>query len=163
MVPDSTGGQAASVKKLPPTSSEELVDRAYVDNAIAQLEKRIEQQLSTLVQQEMAKLKEDILQTVVRLIPEDFPQNTSSAAPLQRLSSGSELSSGESRRSSSMRKNASSKSGLKKEEKAKKKEEKEKKKAEKEREKEVKKERRKSLSMLKKAGVEKRSPFMAEV
>lgn len=151
-------------KAVPASSSSgELVDKSYIDTAIAQLERRIQQQLNALVQQEMAKLKEDILQTVVRLIPEDLSVLPAGPPPVPRLSSGgSEYGSDEAlkRRTISP---AASKSDLKKEEKIKKKEEKEKKKAEKEREKEVKKERRKSLSVLKKAGVDKKQPFMAEV
>jgi hypothetical protein len=194
------------------------VDKAYIDAAIAQLEKRMQQQLVVLVnqvrltrlasitalhgggggggvgdvvcgggawhvwwmvEQEMAKLKEDILQTVVRLIPEDFPAGgppSGSMSPLARLSSGGseQFSSDEGgltkRMSAGGRKNppaiyksggsSSKKESEKEKEKAKKKEEKEKKRAEKEREKETKKERRKSLSVLKKAGVEKKAlPF----
>lgn len=178
---NSTGGQppASIVKKVssPTSSSGELVDKAYIDAAIAQLEKRMQQQLVVLVNQEMAKLKEDILQTVVRLIPEDFPAGgppSGSMSPLARLSSGGseQFSSDEGgltkRMSAGGRKNppaiyksgGSKKESEKEKEKAKKKEEKEKKRAEKEREKETKKERRKSLSVLKKAGVEKKAlPF----
>jgi hypothetical protein len=214
------------VKKVssPSSSSGELVDKAYIDAAIAQLEKRMQQQLVVLVnqvrltpprphyqyqcstaamvtlcavvvrgtcvvscvvscrvEQEMAKLKEDILQTVVRLIPEEFPAGglpSGSMSPLARLSSGGseQFSSDEGglskRMSAGGRKNPpaiyKSGGGAKKEsekekEKAKKKEEKEKKRAEKEREKETKKERRKSLSVLKKAGVEKKAPLHFEV
>jgi hypothetical protein len=129
--------------------------------------------------QEMAKLKEDILQTVVRLIPEDLGVPPSgSMSPLARLSSGGseQFSSDEGalakRLSSGGRKNSPAiyrsggsgkKDSEKDKDKAKKKEEKEKKRVEKEREKEEKKERRKSLSMLKRAGVEKRGALPFEV
>ena len=135
-----------------------------------------------LVEQEMAKLKEDILQTVVRLIPEDFPAGgppSGSMSPLARLSSGGsqQFSSDEGglakRMSSGGRKNPpaiykSGGTGSKKEseteqDQAKKTEDKEKKRAEKDREKETKKERRKSLSMLKKAGVETKGALPFEV
>jgi hypothetical protein len=55
-VSDSTGGQppSSAVKKISSpasSSSGELVDKAYIDAAIAQLEQRMQQQLVTLVSQ----------------------------------------------------------------------------------------------------------------
>jgi len=78
----------------------------------------------------MAKLKEDILLNVARLIPEDVPLSLAkSCDQVPKLVSG--------------------RKGLKKEEKARKKEEKE-------REKEAKKERRKSISTFKKSELHKK-------
>jgi len=159
-----SGGQELAPKAS--SSSEGLVEKAYVDNAVAQLEKRMQQHLTTLVRQEIDKLKDDILQTVARLIPEELPQSLSGNTTPQRFSSGSLSvgSDGDTLRrtpSGKILSTAPSRSEQKKDEKAKKKEGKEKKKAEKEREKEIKKERRKSLSMLKRSGVQPGKSFLA--
>jgi len=126
---DSTGDMHA-VKKDVRTASSDLVDKAYIDNAITQLEERMQQKLIELVNQEMAKLKEDILLNVARLIPEDLPSSLAKSCD-------------------QVPKRLSGRKGLKKEEKARKKEEKE-------REKEAKKERRKSISTFKKSELHKK-------